>query len=209
MNTRIAAPISLVLGMLSATAAAQCESLPSGDTDVLVSLLSSSDVNGLLQVDFDEGTVCSLERDAAGLDAQSSAAVRLNAEAQELVVEAEVDGTALWLRIDSSSSQALILDRETSEDLGLTAAEFLGDNSLLEASDFFIEFVDSVQIGGYVLRDVEASIPRLDMPYDHYADRGFDSAAVRTVGTIGEESLEHLRITLDVANNRIYISEAR
>lgn len=196
--------------MLSATAAAQCESLPSGDADVLVTLLSSVNENALLQVDFDEGTVCSLEREAASLDEQSSAAFRLNADAQELAVEAELDGTAMWLRIDSNSTPALILDRETSESLGLTAAEFLGDNSLLEASDFFIEFVDSLRIGGYVLRDVEASIPRLDMPYDHYADRGIEpDAAVRTVGTIGEETLEDLRITLDVGNNRIYIGEAR
>lgn len=210
MSRISAAATSLILCALSASVSAQCESLPAGDSDALVALQSASDGNALLQIDFDEGTVCRLARDGADIDQQAGAAMRVNVDQDELAVQASIDGSTIWLRLDSKSGPGLILDRATSEDLGLTDAEFLGDNSLLEASDFFIEFTDSVEIGGYEMRDVEVSVPRLDIPYDHYAGRGTEpDAEVRTVGVIGEELLEDLRLTLDFSNNRIHVTDAR
>jgi len=54
----------------------------------------------------------------------------------------------------------------------------------------------------------------LEVPYDHYADRGprpemsTAEAEFLTVGSIGEEILEEVIITLDIANQKIYMTEA-
>ncbi|MEX0963894.1 MAG: hypothetical protein WDZ52_07640 [Pseudohongiellaceae bacterium] len=206
---------SLAISQLVSSAQAQCENLPSSESDVLLSLRSAVNENNLLQVNFDEGVFCLVARDAVDLEQLASSAVHVNPDLDEIAVQSAVDGFETWLRIDSKYEDALVLDRKTSEDLGLTDAEFLGDNSLLEASNFFIEYVASLEIGDYQLRDIEANIPHLKVPYDQYQGRGpkpalsDPEAEHLTVGTIGEAVLEDLIITLDFTNNRIYMTAAR
>ena len=205
---------SLVKLQMSYAAEGNCQPLPNGEGDVLVELLSAADANALLRVNFDDGEVCTVQSGSVALDEATVSNFHVSAALGEFVVEAAVEGYETWFRIDSAYSGELLLDRATGEELGLTEAEFLGDNSQLEAADFFIEYVDTLEIGGMVLRNVETNIPLLEVPYDHYIDRGSSSemspAEVEflTVGTIGEEILEAVIITLDIANRRIYMTQA-
>ena len=208
--------VSYSLAQLQMAYAAEgnCQPLPNGERDVFVELLSEADANALLQVNVDDGEVCVIKRGSIALNEATAANFSVSAALDELVVEAAVDGYETWLRIDSAYSGELLLDRATSEKLGLTDAEFIGDNSQLEASDFFIEYVGSLEIGGIRLRSVETNIPLLEVPYDHYADRGSSSekstieAEFLTVGSIGEEILEATIIVLGVANQQIYMTQA-
>lgn len=210
--------IVLSLGQLAYGAQAECVELPSDegiDGDIILSLKPQLSDGQLLQVDFDEAMYCIVERDSAELDGQASTAMHVNTDLDELAISAAIDGVAIWLRVDNSFSDAMVLDRNTSEGFGLTEAEFLGDNSLLEASDFFVEFLDSVEFGEFVIDDVEVNIPRLDAPYDHYSGRGplptmtDPNVGFLTVGSVGEELLEDLLMTFDFSNNRIYTMQAR
>lgn len=199
-----------------ATAAdADCSPLPDYEdapSDVLVALRGQLGSDELLQIDFDEAQYCILQRADGELDGVA-AAMRVDTNLDELTVLASIDGVDVWLRIDNAFPDEVVLDRATGESLGLTDAEFLGDNSLLEASDFFVEFVDAIEIGDFVIRDAEANIPRLDAPYDHYAGRASAEAVAqadsRSVGSIGETLLEQLVLTLDFDNNRVYAADAR
>ena len=169
----------------------------------------------LLQLDFEEASYCIIERESSALDGQASARLHVNTNLDEIAILATLDGVDAWLRVDYLFSDAMILDRATGEELGLTDAEFLGDNSLLEASDFFVEYMYSLELGGYEIEDVEVSIPRLDAPYDHYAGRATNAAMtdpeaeIRTVGSIGEAMLKGLLMTFDFSNKKIYTTEAR
>lgn len=199
---------------LAYAAEGECQSLPSAAGDDLVALVMEADVDTLLQINFDEGEVCSFTRGSLDLDEASAASFYVSADLDELALQATVEAYETWLRIDGDYESELLLDRATSEGLDLTAAEFLGDNSQLEAADFFIEYVGLLEMAGMELRNVETNIPLLEMPYDHYKDRGpkpamtTPEAEFLTVGSIGEEILEDLIITLDIANQRIYMTEA-
>lgn len=200
------------LSQLAYAAEADCQPLSSVEGDGLVALILDAGTNALLQVNIDKGEVCTLQDDSLELD--NAAPFHVSAVLDEFAVQATVDGYQTWLRIDSDYSGELLLDRATAEELRLTDAEFLGDNSQLEASDFFIEYVGSLEVGGMALRNVETNIPHLEVPYNHYADRAPSPAVSAaeaeflTVGSIGEEILEELIITLDIANQRIYMTEA-
>lgn len=204
----------LVLGQLTYAAEVECQPLSSVDGDDFVAAISAAAASAVLQVNFDDGEVCVLLNGLSDLDETVGASFHLSAALDEVVVQVSVDGYETWLRIDAEYSGELLLDRATGEDLGLTDAEFLGDNSQLEASDFFIEYVDSLEMGGLVRRDVETNIPLLEVPYNHYSGRGpkpqasTPEAEFLTVGSIGEEILEELIITVDIANQRIYMTEA-
>lgn len=205
---------SLVLGQLAYAVEADCQPLSSAEGDDVVALILGAEASAVLQVNFDDSEVCVLQRESLDLDEATSANFHLNAALDELVVQASVDGFETWLRIDSEYDGELLLDRATGEDLGLTDGEFLGDNSQLEASDFFIEYVGSLEAGEMALRNVETNIPSLEVPYDHYADRGpkpqpsTEEAEFLSVGSIGEEILEELIVILDVENQRIYMTNA-
>lgn len=199
-----------LLGTNAYSADADCESLPDSEGDVLVALHASYS-EALLRINFDADEVCVVSRGDVEVDAQNGAALHVNSELDEMAVQATVEGFETWLRLDSEYEEELKVDRRTAEGLDLTAAEFLGDNSQLESSDFFIEYVGSLEIGDFQLRNVETKIPLLDSPYDHYEGRSEIPSAdyeFLTVGSIGEEILEDLIIVLDSANNRIYLSEA-
>jgi len=205
----------LAVGQLTYAAEGDCQPLASVEGDDLVALILNADADVLQQVDFDDGEVCTLTRESLDLDDANATSFHLSADLNELAVQASVDGYETWLRIDGEYGGELLLDRATGEGLDLTDAEFLGDNSQLEASDFFIEYVGSLEMGGLALRNVETNIPLLEVPYDHYADRGVKpevsapGAEFLTVGSIGEEILEELLITLDIANQRIYMTDAK
>ena len=204
----------LALGQLAYAAEVDCQPLSSVEGEDLVALVSGADADAVLQVNLDEGEVCTLPGGSLDLDEATAATFHVSAALDELAIEAKVEGYETWLRVDSEYSGELLLDRATGEELGLTDAEFLGDNSQLEASDFFIEYVGSLEMSGIALRNVETNIPLLEVPYDHYADReprpemSAAEAEFLTVGSIGEEILEGLIITLDIANQRIYMTEA-
>ncbi|MBT6481289.1 MAG: hypothetical protein HN872_03440 [Gammaproteobacteria bacterium] len=203
----------LSLGQTVYSAEISCSSLFDAEGDMLVALQREIGENELLQIDIDSEEVCTLERSSVDLKAQTSTAFHVNSELSELAIAANVEGLDTWLRVDSGYREVMLLDRVTSESLGLTDAEFLGDNSLLEASDFFIEYV-SIELGALKLRSVETNIPHLEVPYDHYAGRGEmlttsnPESEFLTVGTIGEALLEDFIITLDTVNKRMYMTEA-
>ncbi len=208
----------LLLGQVAYAAQGDCLTLPTDDDmqgDILVALASQTDDSELLQIDFEEALFCIIDRNSSDLDGQASTAMYLNSSLDELAIYATIDGLDAWLRVDFLFSDAMVLDRVTSEELGLTEAEFLGDNSLLEASDFFVEFMNSLKIGEFEMADVEVNVPRLDAPYDHYAgreprpDMPEPNAEFLTVGSIGEVVLEGLLMTFDFANDRIYTTQAR
>lgn len=203
----------LSLSQIAYSAETGCSSLSDSQGDMLVALQLEIGENELLQIDIDRGEVCTLDRSSIDLRAQASTAFHVNSELAELAIAANVEGLDTWLRVDSGYEEFMLLDRATSESLGLTDAEFLGDNSLLEASDFFIEYV-SIELGALKLRSVETNIPHLEVPYDHYAGRGEmlttsnPESEFLTVGTIGEALLEDFIITLDTVNKRMYMTEA-
>ena len=205
----------LVIGQSAYTAEADCKPLPDVEGDVLVALVSSSGANALLQINFADDEVCTSQSRSVDFDIATSVNFHVNADLDELAVQGVVEGHETWLRVDSEYSGELLLDRATAEGLDLTAAEFLGDNSQLEAADFFIEYVDSFEIGEFALRNVETNIPLLEVPYDHYIDRdsklemSAPEAAFLTVGSIGAAVLEELVITLDIANQQMTMTEAK
>lgn len=202
------------LGQLAYAAEKGCQPLPSVEGDDLVALVSGAAASAVLQVNFDEGQVCNLANGSLDLDDTTAATFHVSAVLDELAIQATLDGFETWLRVDSLYEGELLLDRATGEDLGLTDAEFLGDNSQLEASDFFIEYVGSLEMGGIARRNVETKVPSLETPYDHYATRcprpeqSTPEAEHLTVGSVGEGILEETIITLDIANQRIYMTEA-
>ena len=204
----------LFLGQLTYAAAGECQPLSSVEGDGLVAVISAADMNAVLQVNFDDSEVCTLQSESLDFGEAAGVSFHNSVALDEFVVQASVDGYETWLRIDSEYNGELLLDRATGEDLGLTDAEFLGDNSQLEASDFFIEYVGSLEIGEFSLRNVETNIPLLEVPYDHYAGRGpipensVSEAEFLTIGSIGEEILEEVLITVDIVNQRIYMTEA-
>lgn len=205
---------SLALGQLASAVEGDCQPLSSVEGDDVVALILGAQASALLQINFDDSEVCTLRGQSLDLDDATSTRFHLSTALDELVIQASVDGYEAWLRVDTEYSGELLLDRATGEALGLTDAEFLGDNSQLEASDFFIEYVGSLEAGEMVLRNVETNIPLLEVPYDHYAGRGPKpqpstlEAEFLSVGSIGEEILEELIITLDVANQTIYMTDA-
>lgn len=204
----------LALGQLTYAAEDGCQPLSSVEGDALVALVSGAAASAVLQVNLEEGEVCTLPSGSLDLDDATATSFHVSVALDELAIQATVDGFETWLRVDSAFDGELLLDRTTGEDLGLTEAEFLGDNSQLEASDFFIEYVGSLEMGGVALRNVETNIPLLEVPYDHYATRGArpeqstTEAEHLTVGSIGEGILEEMILTLDIANQRIYMTEA-
>lgn len=205
----------LALGQLAHAAEDACQPLLGVEGDDLVALVSGAAASAVLQINLDEGQICTLPSGSLDLDDAAAASFHVSAVLDELAIQATVDGFETWLRVDSAYEGELLLDRATGENLGLTDAEFLGDNSQLEASDFFIEYVGSLEIGEMTLRNVETNIPLLEVPYNHYSDRASSldmsaaSAEFLTVGSIGEEILEELIITLDIANRRIYMTDAK
>ena len=205
----------LALSQLAYAAEGDCQPLPGVAGDDFVAIISGADENAVLRIDFDEGLVCALPSGSVELDNATAMNFRVSTGLDELAVQASVEGFETWLRLDNEYSGELLLDRATGEELGLTDAEFLGDNSQLEASDFFIEYVGSLEIGEVSLRNVETNIPLFEVPYEHYADRGPrpEMSAVEaeflTVGSIGEEILEDLIITVDISNQLIYMTDAK
>ena len=202
----------LTLAQIAQGAQGDCQPLPSAEGDTLVELISRADADAVLQINLDDGQVCTLENES--LNADSAASFQLSAALDELAIEATVEGFQTWLRVDTEYSGELLLDRATAEGLDLTAAEFLGDNSQLEASDFFVEFVGSLKLGETELRSVETDIPLLEVPYDHYANRGpkpalsAPEAEFLTVGSLGEAILEDVIITVDIAKQLIAVTDA-
>lgn len=218
VKTAIALLLSCICytAAIAAAADANCRPLPDYEDasgDVLVALQGQLASGELLQIDFDAAQYCILQRADGELDGVAGAALRVDTGLDELAVLASIDGVDLWLRIDNAFPDEIVLNRATGESLGLTDAEFLGDNSLLEASDFFVEFVDVIEVGDFVISDAEASIPRLDASYDHYAGRASAQAVAQadslSVGSIGETVLEQLVLTIDFENNRVYAADAR
>ena len=205
----------LAIGQLVYAAEGDCQPLPDAEGDVLVALISGSDANALLHIYFSDDEVCTSQSGALKFDITSSINFHVSADLDELAVQGVVEGFETWLRVDSKYSGELLLDRATAEGLDLTAAEFLGDNSQLEAADFFIEYVGTFEIGEIALRNVETNIPLLEVPYDHYIDRDSKpempapEVAFLTVGSIGAAILEELVITLDIANHQMTMTEAR
>ena len=204
----------LVIGQLAYTAEGDCKPLPDVEGDVLVALVSS-DANALLQINFANDEVCTSQSRSPDFDSATSVNFHVNVDLDEIAVQGVVEGYETWLRIDTEYSGELLLDRATAEGLDLTAAEFLVDNSQLEAAEFFIEYVGSFEIGEIALRNVETNIPLLEVPYDHYVDRdtkpemSAPEAAFLTVGSIGAAVLEELVITLDIANQQMTMTEAK
>ncbi|PCJ24641.1 MAG: hypothetical protein COA96_08945 [SAR86 cluster bacterium] len=206
---------SLILCPAAFAVDSNCSSFADNESsgDFLIALVSSASNDSLLQVDFDNEEICTLDRDRAASDIsdQAVAEFHINASQDEFAVKATVEDFSTWLRIDTEYSEELLLDRKTGEGLGLTEAEFQGDNSQLEGQDFFTEFVDTFLIGSFEPRSVEASIPHFGVSYEHYQGRGElpvmpDAAAeFLTVGTIGQKVLERLIITLDVAESKMYL----
>jgi len=207
----------LLLMFAQAVQAAEenCQSIPNVAGDLLVALVASAPSDSLLQLNLDENEVCTLDRTSADLNGQASTSFQINSTLDEFAAQATVEDFDTWLRIDPRYSEELLIQRSTAEGLGLTEAEFLGDNSLLEASDFFVEYVGSLGIGSYKLRNVEAHIPHFEVTFDHYQGRGpmpeMPDEAVEfvTVGTIGEGILKDLLITLDLLERRMYLSSSR
>ena len=205
----------LAIGQLAYAAEGDCQPLPDVEGDVLVALISGSDANALLHINFADDEVCTSQSGALKFDITSSINFHVSADLDELAVQGVVEGFETWLRVDSKYSGELLLDRATAEGLDLTAAEFLGDNSQLEAADFFIEYVGTFEIGEIALRNVETNIPLLEAPYDHYIDRDSKpempapEVEFLTVGSIGAAILEELVITLDIANHQMTMTEAR
>jgi len=205
----------LLLGQFAYSAESDCRPISPVQGDDLVALLVDSESNALLQINVDEGEVCILQGGAPNLEEANSVPLHISSVLDELAIQATVDGLDAWLRIDAELDGELLLDRKTAEGLDLTAAEFLGDNSQLEASDFFIEFVGALEIGQLRLRNVEANIPLLEVPYDHYEGRGnlpeSSSAEVGflTVGSLGEALLEEFILTVDKAKQRVYFTEVK
>jgi hypothetical protein len=205
----------LAIGQLVYAAEGDCQPLPDAEGDVLVALISGSDANALLHIYFADDEVCTSQSGALKFDITSSINFHVSADLDELGVQGVVEGFETWLRVDSKYSGELLLDRATAEGLDLTAAEFLGDNSQLEAADFFIEYVGTFEIGEIALRNVETNIPLLEAPYDHYIDRDSKpempapEVEFLTVGSIGAAILEELVITLDIANHQMTMTEAR
>jgi len=205
----------LVIGQLAYAADGDCRPLPDAEGDVLVALVAGSDANALLQINFADDEVCSSQSRSHDFDSATSVNFHVNADLDEFSVQGVVESHETWLRVDSEYSGELLLDRATAEGLDLTAAEFLGDNSQLESADFFIEYVGSFEIGEIALRNVETNIPLLEVPYDHYLDRGpkpdmsAPEAAFLTVGSIGAAVLVELVITLDIANQQMTMTEAK
>ena len=189
--------------------------MPSLGGVALAALVSSAETDQLLQINFAEGQVCHITGDAFEASVDSAASYHVNETLGELVVQATVEGYETWLRVDGDYDGELLLDRATAEELDLTSAEFLGDNSQLEASEFFVEFVGSLEVAALSLRNVETEIPALDSSYDHYSARGPvpDAATVEAeflaAGSLGGEILEDLVITLDIANQLLYVSDTR
>ena len=204
----------LVISQLAYAAEGDCKPLPDVEGDIIVALVSS-DANALLHINFADEEVCTFQRRLPDFDIATFVNFHVNVDLDELAVQGVVEGYETWLRVDSEYSGELLLDRATAEGLDLTAAEFLGDNSQLEAADFFIEYVSTFEIGEITLRNVETNIPLLEVPYDHYVDRGSKpemsapEAAFLTVGSIGAAVLEELVITLDIANQQMTMTEAR
>ncbi len=204
--------LTFSLVQITHSAESACRPLPEADGDFFVALVTANDSDSILQIDFDKEEVCKLDSGSIDSSEDSSAPFHVDLVLNEFAVEATFEqGFTTWIRIDKKYSESLLLDRKTGEGLGLTEAEFLGDNSILEAEDFFKEFLGSLQIGSLELRDVEASIPRFGVSYDHYQGREPVPAATDaasqflTVGTLGARELERLIITLDIANQRMYL----
>lgn len=197
---------------LAQAAQGDCQPLPNAEGDTLVELISRANANAILQINFDDGQVCTLENES--LDADGVVSFHVSAALDELAIQATVEGFQTWLRVDTDYRGELLLDRDAAEGLDLTAAEFLGDNSQLEASDFFVEFVGLLELGAMKLRNVETDIPLLEVPYDHYANRGprpglsEPEAEFLTVGSLGEAILEDVIITVDIAKRRIAVTNA-
>jgi hypothetical protein len=204
----------LMQGQLVYSAQGECRQIVDAEGDNLVALLLDAPENALLHIVFDEELVCAVEDGSHDLAAATAISFHVDADLDELVVQATVDGYEGWLRIDTDYPGELLLDRKTSEGLGLTDAEFLGDNSQLEASDFFVEFVGRLEIGDKSLRNVETNIPLLEFPYNHYAGRATQAELSESaleylsIGSIGEELLVDWVMTIDKANQQVYIAEA-
>jgi len=220
MNYSLVFSLSCILSLAGTAhaAEAQCGSFSDESDDqgdILLALQSEGNDDRLLQVDFEEASYCFLQHETSSLEGQASAAIHVNTALDELAIQATIEGVDIWLRIDGEFSDLMLLDRDTSDGLGLLDAEFLGDNSLLEASDFFVEYLDSLALGEFEIPDVEVNIPRLDAAYDHYAGRGSLPSETEleaefiTVGSIGEALLEGLLMTFDFADNRVYMTQAR
>jgi hypothetical protein len=162
-----------------------------------------------------DNEICTLNRTSTDLSGHASKSLQINSTLDGFAAQATVEDFDTWWRIDSSYSEELLVQRSTAEALGLTDVEFLGDNSLLEASDFFVEYVGSLGIGSYELRNVEADIPHFKVTFDHYQDKGpmpeMSDEAVKfiTVGTIGEGILKDLLLTLDLLESKMYLSSSR
>ncbi|GJM14111.1 MAG: hypothetical protein DHS20C12_25140 [Pseudohongiella sp.] len=205
---------TLAFSQFAYAADSDCLPLTAAEGDDLVALISGMAADSWLQIDIDEEQACTVDRDSLDLDSVTAASYRLSALLDEFAVQATVEGYETWLRVDREFGGELLLNRATGEALDLTAAEFLGDNSQLEASDFFIEYVGTLELAGARLRNVETNIPMLDVTYDHYAGRMAEpevpagEVAYLTVGSIGEEILEEFKLVLDISNQLIYMTEA-
>lgn len=204
--------LSLGLGQMARAAEGACQPFPGVAGDPLVALVSGAGANAVLRIDYDSRQVCTVGDDS--LDGEAATDFHVNIAQDELAIRAVVEGYQTWLRVDTDYDGELLLDRATAEGLDLTAAEFLGDNSQLEAADFFVEFVGSLELGAKVFRNVETNIPLLEVPYDHYMNRGpkpgasAPEAEFLTVGSLGEAILEEVIIILDIAKRQLVVTDA-
>lgn len=161
----------------------------------------------LIEFNFSENQACLA--DNSGLDASTAAAFVINTQIDELAVRASIDASVdVWLRIDLSYSEELILDRTVAEEIGLTDMEFLSDNSGVGAEDFFAEQVGFLVLGSSELDAPFAEVPRFGVEYNHYSpeDAANLGSGTETQGSVGLASLKMLSFTIDPSNSLIYFS---
>ena len=174
----------------------------------LDALLEAISDDQQLVVDFAANELC-LAPAGVGLDRASAANYRINANQQELAVEAMIDGSVdLWLRISPAYESELLLVREIGEAIGLADMEFLSDNSGVGAEDFFAEQLLILEIGGFEIDAPFAEVPRFGVTYNHYQEGGGPSTAgaISTQGTLGYESLRNLTLSFSPSQSLVLIA---
>jgi hypothetical protein len=161
-----------------------------------------------LSVNFSSSQMCLVLNDA--VPAPNSARFVVNAQAQEVALQAKIAGTTdVWLRLSPAYQSELLLDRPVGEEIGLTDMEFLSDNSGVGAEDFFAEAIDYLELGQLQLDAPFAEVPRFGVQYDHY-DQSVNKSAegfVATQGTLGYDSLRRLTLIFSPSQGVVSISE--
>jgi hypothetical protein len=163
----------------------------------LPSLIASLEGDGeQLAVDFATSQLC-VEPSQSELTSKDSVPFVINAQAQELAVQATIaGGKQVWLRISPDYQSELLLDRTVGEEIGLTDMEFLSDNSGVGAEDFFAEPIDDLELGSLTVQAPFADVPRYGVDYAHYPETVNQAAQgfVATQGILGLASLRSLTL---------------